>query len=49
MGPVNARIMVVEDDTSLRDWIEFELGFDGYKVTQAANGLLALQELVTTR
>ena len=45
MGPANARIMVVEDDTSLRDWIEFELGFDGYKVTQAANGLLALQEL----
>jgi serine phosphatase RsbU (regulator of sigma subunit) len=45
MGATNARIMVVEDDSSLRDWIQFELGFDGYEVKQAADGALALQEL----
>lgn len=45
MGATHARIMVVEDDSSLRDWIQFELGFDGYEVKQAADGALALQEL----
>ena len=45
MGATHARIMVVEDDSSLRDWIQFELGFDGYEVRQAADGALALQEL----
>lgn len=45
MGASNARIMVVEDDSSLRDWIQFELGFDGYEVKQAADGARALQDL----
>ncbi|HHW84875.1 MAG TPA: response regulator transcription factor, partial [Chloroflexi bacterium] len=33
---MNEHILVVEDDDSLRDWIDFELGFDGYRVSQAA-------------
>ena len=39
---MNEHILVVEDDTSLRDWIEFELGFDGYRVSQAADGASAI-------
>lgn len=42
---MNARIMIVEDDTSLRDWLQFELGFDGYEVDQAADGAVALNKL----
>ncbi len=41
----NTRILVVEDDSSLRDWIHFELGFDGYQVDEAADGLLAIETL----
>ncbi len=41
----NTRIMVVEDDSSLRDWIHFELGFEGYHVDEAADGLLAIETL----
>ncbi len=37
--------MVVEDDSSLRDWIHFELCFEGYQVDEAADGLLALEAL----
>ena len=39
---MNEHILVVEDDDSLRDWIDFELGFDGYRVSQAADGASAL-------
>lgn len=39
------RILVVEDDTSLRQWIDFELSFDGYEVIQAADGAQALAEV----
>lgn len=42
---MNTRIMVVEDDNSLREWIQFELSFDGYQVKQAGDGASALQEL----
>jgi len=42
---MSARIMVVEDDSSLREWIQFELTFEGYAVKQAGDGLSALQEL----
>lgn len=41
----NTRIMVVEDDSSLRDWIHFELQFEGYQVDEAADGLLAIEAL----
>lgn len=44
---MTSRIMVVEDDSSLREWIDFELAFDGYAVTQASDGLSALQQLRT--
>ena len=39
------RILVVEDDASLRQWIDFELSFDGYEVIQAADGPAALTEV----
>lgn len=39
---MNEHILVVEDDDSLRDWIEFELGFDGYRVSQASDGANAI-------
>jgi sigma-B regulation protein RsbU (phosphoserine phosphatase) len=39
---MNEHILVVEDDDSLRDWIEFELGFDGYRVSQASDGASAI-------
>ena len=39
---MNEHILVVEDDASLRDWIEFELSFDGYRVSQAADGASAI-------
>jgi serine phosphatase RsbU (regulator of sigma subunit) len=35
-------ILVVEDDSSLRDWISFELSYDGYRVSEAADGDSAL-------
>lgn len=38
-------ILIVEDDVSLREWIEFELTFAGYQVTTAADGLSALAAL----
>ena len=37
--------MVVEDDSSLREWVEFELSMEGYDVSQAADGLMALTNL----
>lgn len=42
-----ASIMVVEDDISLRDWVEFELAVEGYQVRQAGDGLTALEMLRT--
>lgn len=45
VAATNTRIMVVEDDSSLRDWIHFELGFEGYQVDEAADGLLAIETL----
>ncbi len=39
---MNEHILVVEDDDSLRDWIDFELGFDGYRVSQASDGARAI-------
>lgn len=42
---MSKHIMVVEDDSSLREWVEFELSMEGYDVSQAADGLLALTNL----
>jgi serine phosphatase RsbU (regulator of sigma subunit) len=39
---MNEHILVVEDDDSLRDWINFELSYDGYQISQAADGLSAI-------
>ncbi len=39
------RILVVEDDSSLRQWIDFELSFDGYEVIQAEDGATALAQV----
>lgn len=40
---MNEHILVVEDDDSLRDWIQFELSYDGYQISQAADGLSAIR------
>ena len=37
------RIMVVEDDSSLREWVVFELSYEGYDVRQAGDGITALR------
>lgn len=45
---MHEHILVVEDDASLREWINFELTFDGYQISQAADGLSAIN-LVETK
>lgn len=42
MPVMNERILVVEDDASLRDWIDFELSFAGYRVDQVPDGPSAI-------
>ena len=39
------RILVVEDEPGIRDGLDMLLGLEGYAVSTAANGLLALQVL----
>jgi len=39
---MHEHILVVEDDASLRDWINFELNYDGYQISQAADGPSAI-------
>ena len=42
------RILVVEDEPGIRDGLDMLLGLEGYAVSTAANGLLALQVLDET-
>lgn len=42
---MSERILLVEDDPSLREWITFELTRAGYAVDVAVNGLMALRML----
>jgi CheY-like chemotaxis protein len=42
-------ILIVEDDTDIREDLAFTLEHEGYRVTTARNGLEALQELRTGR
>ena len=39
---MHEHILVVEDDASLREWINFELSYDGFQVSQAADGPSAI-------
>lgn len=42
-GP--SRVLVVDDETAIRDALENALTFEGYQVEQAADGFLALQQV----
>ena len=47
-GPTNAdRILVVEDDGSIRRILRLQLEAAGYEVTEAENGIVALRVLET--
>ena len=41
------RILVVEDDPSLREWVQFELEGDGYRISTAEDGHKAVAALAT--
>lgn len=41
------RVLVVEDDDSIRDFITLALSDHGYEVTTAADGAVALEKLAT--
>jgi two-component system OmpR family response regulator len=47
-GPVPARILVVDDEESLRDLVGSALRFAGYEVSSVANGFDALRHLKDT-
>jgi two-component system chemotaxis response regulator CheY len=40
-----ARVLVVEDEAEIREFVEMVLGSEGYRVTTAANGALALEQV----
>ncbi|MCB0156494.1 MAG: SpoIIE family protein phosphatase [Caldilineaceae bacterium] len=42
---MSKRILVVEDDPSLREWVQFELEGDGYHISTAADGVKAVAAL----
>lgn len=37
------RILFVEDDEGIRDWVEYALKYEGYEVTTAEDGQTALE------
>jgi CheY-like chemotaxis protein len=39
------RVLVVEDEPEIRDFVAMVLGSEGYRVTTAANGAVALDEV----
>jgi sigma-B regulation protein RsbU (phosphoserine phosphatase) len=44
---MSPKILLVEDDTSLREWVSYELEGDGYQVLLAADGLAGLNQAQT--
>jgi CheY-like chemotaxis protein len=44
-GPTAARVLVVEDEPEIRDFVAMVLGSEGYWVTTANNGAVALDQL----
>jgi len=46
---VTARVLVVDDDESIRDFVEMALADDGYEVVTAADGAAALALVGPTR
>jgi two-component system response regulator MprA len=45
MDPDQARILVVEDDSAVRDALERALSFEGYSIETATDGAIALSRL----
>ena len=45
MDPESARILVVEDDSAVRDALERALSFEGYTIDTATDGAVALSRL----
>lgn len=44
----NAKILIVEDDTDIRESLSDFLSYEGYQVASACNGQEALEHLTTT-
>jgi urea transport system substrate-binding protein len=44
-GPTGARVLVVEDEAEIRDFVAMVLDSEGYWVTTAHNGAVALDQL----